>query len=561
MSLPFPQSVLEQHVIALGKTGSGKSSKIRVIVEDLLDRKKPVCILDPKGDWWGLKSSADGKQAGYPLVIFGGKHADVPLNPRAGAAVAELIFTGNRPALVDLKGWMPTDRTRFFIDFAGAVFSKTQGIRYFVIDEVHNFAPKGKVLSPAAGEMLHWANRLASEGRGLGLTLIAASQRPQKVHNDFLTSCETLIACRATHKADRVAFSEWIDGCADKDTGAQVLADLAQMKRTDAWVWSPEVEFGPKKVHWPMFQTYDSFQPQAANLATLKGWADVDLEEVRSRLQTVVQEAEANDPVMLKRRIRELEQQLAKPKELAIDAALLEREKQAAEERGRAGARKQFEELRAAAGAVLKQQKIRILRLIDDELPMPELPQWREPAVVIAKIGDRVIGRGIPEDTRISAGNGEGIKLGKAERAILTVLAQHRAGRTKVQIAILAGYSASSSTFENALGALRSAGFATKGGELTQITPAGLEALGSWEPLPSGQALVDHWLGRLGKAERTILAACVDCHPGALTKEELGQVTGYSTDSSTFQNALGKLRTLELVNRGAEIRASEELLA
>jgi hypothetical protein len=32
-----------------------------------------------------------------------------------------------------------------------------------------------------------------------------------------------------------------------------------------------------------------------------------------------------------------------------------------------------------------------------------------------------------------------------------------------------------------------------------------MEVLGSWEPLPTGPALIDYWLGRLGKAERLIL--------------------------------------------------------
>jgi hypothetical protein len=44
-----------QHVAVLGKTRSGKSSAMRLLVEYLLDKGKPVCIVDPKGDWWGIK--------------------------------------------------------------------------------------------------------------------------------------------------------------------------------------------------------------------------------------------------------------------------------------------------------------------------------------------------------------------------------------------------------------------------------------------------------------------------------------------------------------------------
>jgi DNA helicase HerA-like ATPase len=69
--LPFPERVLQQHIATLGKTGAGKSSVLRVMFEHQLDKKRRVAIIDPKGDWWGLKSSADGKSAGYPVIMFG----------------------------------------------------------------------------------------------------------------------------------------------------------------------------------------------------------------------------------------------------------------------------------------------------------------------------------------------------------------------------------------------------------------------------------------------------------------------------------------------------------
>jgi hypothetical protein len=44
------------------------------------------------------------------------------------------------------------------------------------------------------------------------------------------------------------------------------------------------------------------------------------------------------------------------------------------------------------------------------------------------------------------------------------------------------------------------------------MTETGIRELGSWEPLPTGPALVDYWRGRLGKAERLILEMLT--HPG-----------------------------------------------
>jgi DNA helicase HerA-like ATPase len=282
----------------LGKTRSGKSSVLRGLVEGILEREQPVCIVDPKGDWWGIKLARDGKRPGYPVVIFGGEHADVPINAHAGAHVAELFATGNRPCLIDLGGWMVGERTRFYIDFASTLFRLTKGMRWLVIDEIHNFAPKGKVMDPDAGKALHWTNRLASEGLGKGLPMLFASQRPQKVHNDTLTSAETLIAMRVLHPSDRGAVSDWIKGCGDLELGAKVLNSLAQMDRGEGWVWSPEIGLGPERVKFPMFKTYDSFRPQTAeDAAALKGWAEVDLTTSKAKpklaRRSVVKEAEA----------------------------------------------------------------------------------------------------------------------------------------------------------------------------------------------------------------------------------------------------------------------------
>ena len=71
------------------------------------------------------------------------------------------------------------------------------------------------------------------------------------------------------------------------------------------------------------------------------------------------------------------------------------------------------------------------------------------------------------------------------------------------------------------------------------ITDAGIEALGSWEPLPTGSALVDYWRGRLGKAERLILETLTQVDPDALTKEEVAVKAGYEANGGGFNNAPG----------------------
>jgi uncharacterized protein len=121
------------------------------------------------------------------------------------------------------------------------------------------------------------------------------------------------------------------------------------------------------------------------------------------------------------------------------------------------------------------------------------------------------------------------------------------------------GYAPNGGGFNNYLGALRTHALIEGNGERLTITKAGIEALGSWEPLPTGPALIDYWRGRLGKAERLILEALTQAFPAPLSKEAVAAKTGYEANGGGFNNALGRLRTLELVQGHGELRASDNL--
>lgn len=330
--LCVPKAVLAQHLVVLGKTGSGKSSVLRHFVEHLLAEGKRVCVIDPKGDWWGLKVAADGKSAGFPVIAFGDfkeeTACDIPINAYSGSNVAELIAKGNRPCIIGFRGWTTSAMTQFWIDFAACLFGENAGELYLVCDEFHNFAPKGKILDPKAGMCLHWSNRLLSEGRGLGLVCLMASQRPQKVHNDSLTSAETLIAMRVIHAADRGAVKDWIDGAGDPEQGKKVLNALASMPRGQGYVWSPEAGFGPKLVEFPMFVTFDSFAPpQLQKKISRAGWAEVDLEHVKKELASVIEVAKSNNPEFLRKELADLktENEQLKAREPTAAPAKIER--------------------------------------------------------------------------------------------------------------------------------------------------------------------------------------------------------------------------------------------
>lgn len=587
--LVVPREIFHQHVAILGKTRSGKSSVARLLVEDLLGRGEPVCIIDPKGDWWGIKLSADGKGPGFPVVIFGGEHADVPINAHAGKSIGELVATGNRPCLIDLGGWTVGDRTKFWIDFASTLFRAVKGTHHLVIDEFHNFAPKGKILDPNAGQALHWANRIASEGLGKGIPMIFASQRPQKVHNDALTSAETLIAMRVLHPADRGAVSDWIKGAGDA-SGAEVLDSLAQLPRGEGWVWSPEIKFGPERVLFPMFATYDSFRPQtAADTKKLKGWAEVDLDEVRATLATVVEQEKANDPRELRAVIAALRAELnAKNKTLGqIDvqtqrsdakldtnvAATQKRIAQLEESLKKLRATKiemadrVFKALHAHAEAQAHRWAAQVTKAEEwlTRLRAIAVPVAPPAATRLAPLTPpKAVGgsRPSPPAARPARGGAESNGLKGMHRAMLTALAQHPDGLSKKKILIHTGY-ASSGPVSSAFADLVAHGYVEAiGTAALRITDAGVAALGHYEPLPTGDALRE-WLltgDKLSGMEKKLLAAIADAYPKDIRKAEVLEATGYAS-SGPVSSAFGKLVGLGYVHaRGASVvRATDEL--
>lgn len=577
--MKLPNEIYRQHITVLGKTGSGKSSALRLMVEHLLDEAKPVCIIDPKGDWYGLRLSKSGKSAGYPVVIFGGDHADVPINAHSGNHVAELIATGNRPCIIDLGGWMVSDRTRFFIDFASTLFRTTRGARYIVVDEVHNFAPQGKVLDPDAGKMLHWANRLASEGRGKGLTILSASQRPQKVHKDFLTCAETLIAMRVIHKLDRDAIKDWIDGAGDSAKGKEVLDTLAGMERGQAWVWSPEIKFGPTQVTFPMFRTYDSFAPKANDgTASLKGWASVDLGEVTAKLAKIVEEAKANDPVELRKQIAELKRQLAAKPAAAVDEKATERAVSFAV----AAERKRCEGVIAEANKMIRHQHSlidKVAKLIGASEVLPAPPQFAAPSLnghaekpgpIAPKVSERPAQKPLVQKTHeISAEVGD-LKLNKTQQRILDALAWYESigqrSPSNTKIGAVALVDPTGGYFSNLVGPLSSEGLIERGNGCLTLTDAG-RALAS--PIKSAASLSEYHdtlkarvLKMKSAANKTtsVLDVIIDAGGKPITTAEIGEAIGVDHTGGYFSNLIGPLSTAGLITRSGGVVTPTDVL-
>lgn len=552
---PIPNAALQNHIAILGKTGSGKTSTEKLIVEQVVANGARVCVLDTiKSDWWGITSSADGKRPGLPFQILGGPRGHVPLPSSAGKAVAEIVGNGSLPlSIIDMADFEPGGIQKFFNDFAPDLLRRMRGVVYLVIEEAHEIAPKERAGFTAENMTIHWAKKLATAGRSKGIRLIVATQRTQSLHNAVLGSCETVIVHRLTTKADQDPVLAWLKANGTKTAFAEVADTLASLKTGTAWVCSGEAQIF-EKIAFPRIKTYDNTAtPTDGDGEHHVKMAPVDQERLRAIIGAAVEEVEASDPKRLQAQIADLNRKLATktasvPSTHQItspDPRVLRQ----AEDQGRRAGFDDGKRVGLAEGyrAALREAQLAVAGVKPPEptlttiQPRAPLPRVQAPASP-------------PSYSSGSAEVGEG-----GLRRIMIALAQCPKGLTHGQIGVRASLSSKSGTFATYLSKARTNGWIMGRGQV-QITPDGLAALGHYEPLPTGPDLLDHWLRDLGDSGAArILRVVAAAYPSALSNVEVGERANLSHQSGTFATYLSKLRTLELITGRGEIRASDDL--
>jgi hypothetical protein len=323
MKQAIPAAVLAQHTAVVGKTGSGKTSTEKLMVEQVVAEGYRVCILDTiKSDWWGITSSASGKSAGLPFKILGGPRGHVPMHSSAGKVIGQLVGTGKLPlSIIDMADFEAGGIQRFFNDFAPALMRSMQGVVYLVIEEAHEIAPKERAGFGAENMAIHWAKKLATAGRSKGIRLIVATQRIQSLHNAVLGSCETVIAHRLTTPADQKPILDWLKANADRGIIEMVSAQLSSLKTGAGWICSGEARIF-ERIEFPKFKTFDNAAtPTKDGNAIDVTTAAVNADELRALIGEAVKVAEADDPKALRARIIELEKAAAARPQPAHDRA------------------------------------------------------------------------------------------------------------------------------------------------------------------------------------------------------------------------------------------------
>jgi ribosome-binding protein aMBF1 (putative translation factor) len=294
---PIPDAALDADIAILGKKGRGKTFTAKGLVERLLQMQRRVLVLDPLSVWWGLKSAADGKSPGFPIPVFGGPHADIPLHDAAGPIIAELIVSTGTSAVLDMGQMRKAEQARLVADLLDYLFTRNRDALWLVLEEADAFAPQQPMgdLTRVLGEV----DRIARRGRNFGFRLISITQRPAKLNKDVLTQLSTLIAMGVTSPQDRDAVKAWVDGNADRDQARKVYDSLARLPVGEGWIWAPDHDL-LDRVKFPAIRTLDTSKtPQARDIRiTAPVLASADLAKITKQIQAIqaTQDGKAKRP-------------------------------------------------------------------------------------------------------------------------------------------------------------------------------------------------------------------------------------------------------------------------
>lgn len=588
--LVLPVEFATEGVLVTGMRGSGKSNTIVRWMERLDEAGIPWVSIDPKGDHWGVQSSADGTRPGLSVPVFGGLHGNFPLTEDMGDAIANLLVDRNISAVLDVSRLSIAGRRRFLIAFFNRLMERHQvepHTRCVVMEEAHRYIPQQvpkelTTLKEAAAAIL-------LEGRFIGLGCWAVSQRPARLNKDVTEEVGTAIIHRVGVAAtnDKRTVGGWM-----KEHAPELVEEITKLAAGEAIVLAPE--FGlVGRYQVDRRTTFDSGATPKAGAAIRKPTrlADIDAAELEEQLADAIEKAKENDPGLLRERVRLAEHRASTLEEqLTVAYRNLDAERAEAQAHVCAptydlgpltvhvgkmvGVHDTAREVAAELGALLAETEM-LLRGLPAASDGPERrsagPAARRPVSDPRAPVDRPRSQERPPaPARRDAGRDDVGAVGAAsgfnpsERRILTALFQF-GPRDSDELAMLIGCHPRTKGHTNALGSLRSAGLLSPAGVTPfALTDAGVEAAASIgaEPMPRGAALYE-WIKQhpsvrsVGSAGR-VMDAVRDL--GVTSVDALAEHLGVHPRTKGFTNALGRLRTLNVVTRGGEVRLTDDFL-
>lgn len=601
--LKLPVDVVTQTLAFLAKRGAGKTYSAGKLAEGMFEAGGQVIVIDPVGNWYGLRLSADGKGEGLKIPVFGGGHGDIPLEPTAGRLIAKVLVENGISVVLDVSHMRKGPQKEFIADFAEEFYELKKGSPspvHLFVEECQRFVPQ-KVWK-GAERMLGAMEDLIKLGRNYGIGVSLISQRPQAVNKDVLNQTECLVVLQTIGTQERKAITDWI---VEKGIDvAEAMRELPSLPTGTAFVWSPGWLGILKRVKIGRKRTFDASATPKFGEKPVKprDLTPVDLASIKDQMAATIKKAAESDPKALRKRVAELEGLVAafrtkeirdidkklktmstveKVKEVPVLSA---KEREALESLAREAGRihTKATDVVEKFGSIAQTLHTQMQALASSLNSMATSLRGRVPTAPTALANTHINKSKLmsvpsgklhpsprPRPARPPPDEaGEGRGLSKGAREMLKALVarnctyETNASLTRTQVATLAGLSPTSGTFNTYLSALRSNALIGENRDGMFISAAGLAFLGDDIPAQptSTDELVSLWSSKLSGKAKDMLRTMVGQYPEWMTKEQLGEAVDISSTSGTFNTYLSALRSNGLVeSEHGQIRASESL--
>jgi len=199
-------------IFITGKTGSGKSYTVGVLIEEFLKKGIPVVIIDRHGEYSSLKIPAENGSEEFEVEPKGYKDqiiefADLNVNPGGDIPVEAVLTTDPKDlvvsgqcTIINLRG-LPTDMQQLIgEEILTKLYEASTGGDippfYCILDEAHLFAGKTK------STIREIVRLFAQEGRKFGANLIFITQKPQLLDTTIRAQAGTWIIHQLTDYTD-----------------------------------------------------------------------------------------------------------------------------------------------------------------------------------------------------------------------------------------------------------------------------------------------------------------------------------------------------------------------
>jgi len=192
----------------------------------------------------------------YPVVVFGGRHANVPLDEGMGWALGRLVGTHQIACVVDVSDLGSASARRGFMTaFTEALYAANTQPLHLVFDEADLWAPQRA--QPDGYDLLQRVEEVVRRGHIRGFVPVADHPAPGGAAQGRPIPGDILVSMKLTSSQDREAVGRWIEGQADRAEGRRILAALPRLARGEGWVWAPS-DGVLARMAFPRIRTFDS---------------------------------------------------------------------------------------------------------------------------------------------------------------------------------------------------------------------------------------------------------------------------------------------------------------